>query len=223
MWIQSRPRSQKRPGLPEGTPQPPASTDHWPLPAVSPTNPCGSEDRVGLRTPPIAGMKETPARPFSPTPGKRQPSLRHQHPWRQEGLGTSVAEALTKQKASWLADQPTSLLSFYSSGRRQRMQNPKVHPPPKGIPRHWEGRQEGLAGMSGRSSSTYPPYPPTNTKRKVYRSPQGSQEDWRLVSPLQVWTASPFTSRHQETAPPRPRWFSEAPNALTQDSGGDRE
>lgn len=140
--------------------------------------------------------RETPARPFSPTPRKRQPSLGHQHPWRQE-LGTSVAEALTKQKAPWLTDQQPPF-SFYPSGRRQRIENPKVHPPPKGIPRHWEGGQEGLAQMSGRSSPTYPPYPPTHTKRKVYRSPRGSQEDWRprtcplrLVSPLQVWTAPP--------------------------------
>lgn len=54
------------------------------------------------------------------------------------------------------------------------MQSPKVHPPPKGIPRHWEGGQEGGAKIHGRSSPTHPP--PTHTQPAVYRSPQGCQD-----------------------------------------------
>lgn len=49
---------------------------------VSPAHPCGSQGRTGLRTLPLTGMKEAPARPFSPIPGKIQPSLVCQHPWR---------------------------------------------------------------------------------------------------------------------------------------------
>ena len=47
------------------------------------------------------------------------------------------------------------------------------------------------------------PTPSTEKARSVWK-PQGSQEDWRpethtlrWISSLLVWTASPFTSRHQ--------------------------
>lgn len=99
--------------------------------SVSPIHPCGSEDRRGLRTLPPAGMKEPPARPFCPPLRKIQPSLRCQHPqgrpWRQEDLGTGVAEAPHKSKGLTInrpADLPplflpsVSFLSFYFSGRR---------------------------------------------------------------------------------------------------------
>lgn len=48
VWVQPGPRSQRRPGLLEGHP-------------LASQPPCGSEDRVGLRTPPSAGMALPPA------------------------------------------------------------------------------------------------------------------------------------------------------------------
>lgn len=80
--------------------------------------------------------------------------------------------------------------------------------------------------MNGRSSPTHPT-PNTHKAKGVQEPPRQSRglraktQPLRLASSLRVWTASPPTSRHQGAAPPGPGWFSEPPNALSQDSGGD--
>lgn len=175
---------------------------------------------MGLRTLPPVGMKEAPARPFSPALGKSQPSLRCQHrprhPQRQEDLGTGVAEAPTKQKASRLTDQPTSLHPLFLLSpfpRSTSLAEDRECKAPKVPQKEYPDTRQVDRGRGGREWEvlTHPTPPPTHIKPEVYGNPQSSGEDWtpkthplRFIPSFQVWTTTPFTSRHQETIPSQP-------------------